>query len=338
MNTPELPLFPLARWELPPHLDSEPLVAPATARWHGELWGETTNWLVRVVWEEDFGHVFIRAEAKTEEAGWRLPPLMKGYMQCRNDLETAINDHIRVGRLSRYRIFHFSDEVADWKLRLNTLGSKQIHAHRPSKAMRGRISSDAPFDLNWPFDFSSATSAQIESQLMRDWNDEASGLHYARNWMLLSEKERHGQLIRWRRGDEHNFRAMMLLVWCAFAPTLNEEWSNWAFDPYRNWFGFAEWDSYCWNSEVKQPTNFRPWGEALVAWFGPCLNEDLTRQHPCACHAHWLSNNRFWVGTRERTFHEQLEAARTLRDWLDERAARGELEDSLIARLRETLR
>jgi len=313
MNTEELPLFPLARWELPPHLASEPLVAPATARWHGTLWGETTNWLVRVVWEEDFGHVFVCAEERLEEAKWDLALMLLKEIQNQEDLETAINEHLQTHKFLQRRVFNFSSELAHWSLILSDSGWKWVFLYEEDEPIEEAMGEKAPFELNWPFDFLSATPAQIESEVMRAWTDESSDLFYARGWLMLSE-EKYARLIGWKRGDEHQFKEMMGLVWCALAPESGRQSPQWAFRPNVSQFSFANWNGNDWYGGAEQPVAFEPWGKALVTWFGPRWNDELTRQHLCANYGGSRSDNHFWVGAYERTSHEQVEAARTLSD------------------------
>jgi len=338
MNTEELPLFPLARWELPPHLASEPLIAPATARWHGESWGETTNWLVRVVWEEDYGHVFICAEERVGGAKWDLWTMRLKVMENPEEWAAIINNHVQMWGIYHHRIFYISDEIADWSLVLNIYDPNQIVLDCLNKLTGEPIDGMASFEVNWPFNFPSADAAQIESELLTAWNDETSDLFYARGWLLLTQEEKYARLIHWKRGDEHEFKAMMEIVWRALVASGDEKSSQWAFRPYANKFGFAEWDGNDWYNGLEQPVAFEPWGEALVTWFGPCWNQELINQHLCADYGSSRANNHFWIGACARTHHEQLEAARTLSDWLDEREARGGLEADTLAALRETLR
>lgn len=338
MNTEELPLFPLARWELPPHLASEPLVAPATARWHGELWGETTNWLVRVMKDGIYGRIFICAEERVAEAKWELLSIpLKGIESQGGVVEIISEDGYRANA-PRLRYLRLSDEVADWTLQFYASGYNRLYASSKVRAQGRDISNNSSFEMGWPFDFPSATAVQIETEAMRAWNDETSDLSFARHWFLMPEEEKYAQLIAWKRGSAHELKEAMRLVWRAFAPHVEEEIVSWSFEPQDNRFGYTEFFGSDFAGEAGEPSALRPWGEALLEVFGPQWNEELTRQHPGTSEGLGHGGNYFFVSTTERSLHEQLEAARTLSDWLDEREAWGELGADTLAALRETLR
>jgi len=338
MNTEELPLFPLARWELPPHLDSEPLVAPATARWHGELWGETTNWLVRVVRDKHIGRVFICAEERIEEAKWDLYMMPHKNIESREDWTAALDDYIKAGHSPLYRTFYLKDETADWTLSFDTYGEHHLMVQGQKEQAGERIDSNASIQINWPFAFFSATSAQIETEVTHAWSDEASNLFFARKWLLLSEDEKNGEILSWKRGDRRELKEAMEYIWRVFAPHVKEGSTYWAFDPKDNQFGYNHFPDDISDDEVGEPSALHLWGQGLLEVFGPIWSKDLVNQHPCTSKAHSRMESYFFVGTTERTFHEQLEAARTLSEWLDEREAQGELKADTLAALRETLR
>jgi len=338
MNTEELPLFPLARWELPPWLDSEPLVAPATARWHGELWGETRDWLVRVVKDKWWAYPFVCAEESLEKAKWPLRWMSLRNIEGPEDLAAAMNIHIQKRNFSRERMFHPSGEFPTWTLKLSDSGEKMLYFSGGNESVGEEIEVEAPLNLNWPFDFVSANAAQIENEVMCAWNDGASDLHFARRWLFMSDEERYRCLIRWKHGDGPQFKSAVQQVFRVFAPLLKGRRIEWACEPSGNCFEDSDFLNDSFSSQVDEPFALLLWVQALVEVFGPRVDEELSSQHRCTREGEWWMGDYFFVSDQQPTFHEQLEAARALSEWLDERDARGELEADTLAALRETLR
>jgi len=326
MNPDTLPDFPLASWELPPD-STEPLVAPATMPWHGTLFGRETDWLVRVVKEDHLGRVFICPADSLQEAKWEagVPMPIRG-LHTQEDWSKAINDYIQIwGSLCR-RTIYFSDEVAEWILRIEADGSSELTAQYTLE-----IGDNATVEMNWPFDFVCASAKQIHDKVLRALDDESSDLNFARRWLFLSEDEKYELLVSWKRGDGRDFTKMMQGVADAFGPSLAEEWHQWIFNPASGRFGWVN-VQQGFNFEEKFPVEFKIWGEALERFFEPHWNEQYVRDR-------FIRVSNYYRATiKERTAHEQLEAARELSDWLDEREARGELDAPTLARLRDTLR
>lgn len=327
MNLDELPDFPLAPWELPPN-STEPLVAPATLRWNGTLFGRETSWLVRVTGQEPFGQAFLCAEDSLNQAKWRLNFFGPRGMETQEDWHAAILAHIH--KSSYCRITFFSDEDRNWHLRTNVDGSSQL---------RGRVKGTIieAVEMNWPFDFACATSAQIHAEVLRSWDDESSDLNFARRWSSLSEDEKYALLVIWKRGDATEFSRAMKQVLRTFGPQLSPHQLTWFFYPKTATFGCCEVINGDPNDEFGLPLVLQEWGRALMELFGPKWNEELSRQHRCAQDQHSHGGSHFHEWTDALSAHEQLEVALQLSAWLDEREVKNELDSLTLSRLRDTL-
>ena len=326
MNPDELPDFPLAPWELPPD-STEPLVAPATMVWHGELWGREADWLVRVVVEDHLRRPFICAEDRLDEAKWELMLMPLRGIGTQEQRATAIDNHIKQWGKYAHRVMYLVADEIEWTLIVEASGSTQL-----------RSEEDMPrVEMNWPFDVVHATSEQLYAEFLRQWNDENSDLNFARAWSLFSQDEKYTLLVSWKRGGQSEFLNVMRLVLSAFVPHEAKDWCQWAFIPVAVAFVCTDIECYV-NPHAAAPVALRVWGEALTSFFGPCWNEELARQHPCARDGGSYDAHHCRVPVRERTAHEQLEAAHQLSIWLDEREARGELDAATFSRLRATLR
>ena len=321
----QLPDFPLAPWELPPD-SSEPLVAPATMRWHGTLFGRETDWLVRVVpfdAPHPIGHICVRAASSQEEGNCFLQtpfPIWPNVEQMRVHILKRMRSHKRF-----FRFFHLRHGGRDWRFWLRD-------DERSWVGLLGE--SAAVFSIEWPFDLLTASAAQIHNEVLRSWNDENSDLSYTREWILLSQTEKYARKVQWTRGTEADFLRLMRLVLLALGAHSSEP-LRWWFHPIRRLFSLEE-PAYDGFPDCDDP--FAPeWGQALVDVYAPVWNEELAQTRACTRSLYNFSKH-FAAIVERPTFHEQLEAARELHCWLDERRARNELDAATLARLRDTLR
>lgn len=324
MNPDELPDFPLASWELPPD-STEPLVAPATMRWHGELFGRETDWLVREFsnhWS-DSCHVLIRASSYQEEANWWIFDI---------DFDFIPDHSLRISRLldsmvpaRPWRVIHLRHGDRDWAIHLRSVKQSSV----------GLLNTiGVSFSIEWPFDFLTALATQVHDEVLRAWNDEESDLNFARRWLLLSPEEQLAFFLRWKVPDIDEFQRAIRLILRALQPLISSRPLHWFFHPESYDWWLYEQKNGCDCDENTSPL-LQCWQEALVELFKPAWNEEVS-QHPCAQldgpHMELMS------AVADSSFHEQLEAARELSLWLDEREARDELPAATIARLRDTLR
>lgn len=328
MNPEELPPFPLAPWELPFN-STEPLVAPATMRWRGELFGRETDWLVRMVPHNDrSGEIFICAEENGDEGNWWLG--LVSLRGTKNDWLQGISHRLQHNkRVLQWRQVRIHDESGDWVVTSSAEALNHLHL-LDSKRER------ANFKADWPFDFSRASAAQVHAEIGRAWNDENADLNFVRRWLLLSFDDQLTLMILWARGGEEEFRHAACLVLCSLGPRMSALPLRWSFFP----------ESAMWLLEESPDGNefeiiesgiLQLWENALLKVFGLAWNDAILQQHPSACF-HTALATRFRVTLDGPTFHEQLEAVCELHAWLDERASRGELDGATLARLRDTLR
>jgi hypothetical protein len=327
MNPNDLPDFPLEPWELPPD-STESLVAPATMRWRGILFGRETDWLVRLVRHGTRHKVVVRAEHESCDHNWKAgiwaPVIQRRF--------GTIDRYLQQWTGPPQRIIYLREEFHLWEL----LARKDASSICTVPYEDNPIGED--FSSTWPFDFLSATATQVHDEVLRWWNDETCDLNFARRWVLMDEDEKYALLVSWKRGGQKEFLAAMQSVLRAFSRRIPDRWSQWAFYPTSHCFGYVEVIEGELNDEVEPPAALPIWGAALVEVFGPRWNEELTRQHPCARDQHSHGGSHFIVHTSGITAHEQLEAARELSLWLDERQARGELDETVVAQLRDMLR
>lgn len=327
MNFDALPDFALAPWELPPWLTSEPLVAPATMCWHGELFGREGDWLVRMVVDGHLARPFVCAENRPHEAKWVSAALMplKG-IETQDDLTAAINNHIQLWGRYLCRTFYLVDEAAEWTLIVDASGLTRLRSEEGMPTV----------EMNWPFDVVHATSEQLYAEFLRQWNDPDTDLNFARRWLLLSQDEQYDLMIRWGCGGEGEFLGLMRLVLLAFWPHVSARPLCWRFHPIRRLFTLSDWDGSDWYdlalSNAEEPFA-SDWGQALLDIHAPQWNEALAKTHICTTEF----GNRLAAVVSTATHHEQLEAARELSEWLDERESRNELSAPLLAQLRATL-
>ncbi len=333
----ELPDFPLASWELPPD-STEPLVAPATMCWRGTLFGRETDWLVRLVADNNvLGELFVRAEDDLREGSWWFGLCLFGLGEAEEteaDQLMVVEYEVKTGaKVPRWRRVHLQDDTGSWGLTV-TENSGELHT-----AIDRRTS--VHFKTEWPFDFALASSAQVHAELLRALNDENSELNFARHWLLSSLDEQLALMVKWTRGSEEELRAVMQLALRVLGPKFSPFSLQWRFRAEsQDWFlgqriGKSWWESM----DFDETTILNVWQTAFQELFGLVWNTQLAERYVCVrIGQHDAVLGRFQVSVPVPTHHEQLEAARELHCWLDEREARNELDAATLARLRDTLR
>ncbi len=324
----ELPDFPLAVWELPPD-STEPLVAPATMQWRGTLFGRKTDWLVRVVpiaIQRNISFVVVRAASSQEEGNWWFPSV--GVDMDSDRLRARISKLLSgANQKMPWRNICLRHRGDDWFIRLRD----QRQSLFAPLGQRGVL-----FYIKWPFDFATATTSQVHDEVLRLWSDENSDLSFARHWSLLSEDQKYALMLCWSRGSEGEFLRVMDWVLIVFGPQASSNPLRWWFDPIRRKFALSHAEVNFDLSNPEQPFE-HDWGKGVVQVYAPIWSEELGQTRACT-RSLYNFRDRFCVFVDQPTFHEQLEAAHQLLDWLDEREARGELDAATLSRLRATLR
>ena len=323
----ELPDFPLASWELPPD-STEPLVAPATMRWHGTLFGRETEWLVRVVpTNEESGELFVRTPVDSGEGSWWFGIISskahnEGLFQ---EITQRLHRHRRPKELRHLRLQHSGNH---WIVDVNeTVGCFRVAQH---------IEDKAPWRKKWPFDFERAYPSQVHAEIRQSWDDKTSDLNFAWRWALMSLDERIALMLSWKRGNESEFRLVVQLILRALGPDISQSVLYWECFPENEMWSLSERSSSRHEESIESGV-LKIWEQALLEVFAPVWNHHLTNQYTCA-HFNNSLERRFGASLDSSTFHEQLEAARELHCWLDEREARNELDTATLAGLRDTLR
>ncbi len=328
MNSPDLPLFPLASWELPPD-STEPLVAPATLRWRGTLFGRETDWLLRLIPSNDLlGELFVRAEDESEAGSYWF------------GIQFIMPDECQQVASLEHEMRWNSSRVPQWRRIFFERASQSYGATANSTELEvfvvGCQAESARLEVRWPFEFNNASSAQVRAAMLRHCDDD-SDLGFACRWLLLPPGEKVAMVVQWQRGNELELRALMGVVLRALGPTISPFTLEWQYRPEsKTWFMGQHIDEEWWEP---MDEGLASWEDALPEFFGISWNNELAVKHRCVrIYEKREFVERFQVLCVPPTAHEQLEAARELSIWLDERAARRELAAELVARLRATLR
>ncbi len=326
MNPDELPDFPLAPWELPPD-STEPLVAPATMRLKCGLYGRTTDWLARVVrLDEEEGELFVRAQTDSGGGSWWFGTL--SLRKHKGEWLQEISSRLHQARSPKgFRHLRLQQGATHWMMSVNENGGN----FRLSRRAKDNVA----WRKKWPFDLERASSSQVHAELRRSWDDETSDLNFVWRWTLMSLDERLGIMMSWKRGDERAFHSTALLVLRALGPQVSSFPLSWTYLPEGEMWLLAE--GAPGNEDVVASGVIEVWEKALLEVFSPDWNDELGKRHLCA-HFHGFLRERFTLSLDSPTFHEQLEAARELAIWLDERESQSELDAPTLSRLRDTLR
>lgn len=216
----ELPNFPLAPWELPPD-STEPLVTPATMRWHGTLFGRETDWLVRVVpFTKRAGEIFVRALDEGEPGNWWFGLIEIAMIRSLSLEQLRVQVEHRLSSTafaSQWRTMYLRDEHRIWAVRTHAEGNSDL------QLLQGR-DNKACFSIDYPFDFLQAPARQVHDEIRRVWNDQTTDLSFARRWLSSSLDEQLAVMLHWKRGGGKELRQAMQVVLRALGPTLSLLW------------------------------------------------------------------------------------------------------------------
>ena len=310
-----LPDFPLASWEVPP--DSNiPLVAPADAVFDAIWRGRETQIWVRTVKTSNGSRTFFRDGASEEMGNW-LADQWNGLHLPFEQLERLLNELIfdytywepRIQRqfyLDGARYGHPGCQelgvgvgVAEWRL--------------GGKNSRFQIS-------DWSLDeFVNLRAAQV-GRMVKNWlSDSNSELHFALDWLHLSDLEKQSRFLQISQTDLAQMKTLMRYVLHTENKCWHEtlRWSNWIIRelPIVYPDGEVSSDSLlvgC-GDEIDSPRLSR-WKRVLWRHFAPTVDEELSMRARCVSQEReYLEGVEVTVETP--TNHEILEARAALRDW-----------------------